>query len=301
MEFGNHAWGGEAKVVSAHVVGCVQKADRDPVQTASFAKASGMDKARRRCTKMHALNLISRHGRWNRKEGDEGVTHRVELGMDLSIYRHLIWDWNGTLLDDAWLCREIMNGQLRKRGLPTLSAERYEAIFDFPVEGYYRKVGFDWNKESFEEAGTEFIVEYEKRKTECRLQVGAKELLKRVESAGLSQAVLSAYSHGSLEKSLGHFGVRSHFKSVAGSRNHYAEGKVEHGLRMLQELHVSPSETLLIGDTTHDAEVAHAMGVGCVLIPCGHNSRDRLARCRAEVVNGLGELRIGVEGRKTSP
>lgn len=260
-----------------------------------------MDKARRRSSNMHGLNLIGRHGRWNRKEGDEGVSHRVELGMDLSIYRHLIWDWNGTLLDDAWLCRDIMNGQLRKRGLPTLSAERYEAIFDFPVEGYYRKVGFDWKKETFEEAGTEFIVEYEKRKTECRLQIGAKELLKRVESAGLSQAVLSAYSHGSLEAFLGHFGVRSHFKSVAGSRNHYAEGKVEHGLRMLQELHVSPSETLLIGDTTHDAEVARAMGVGCVLIPCGHNSRDRLARCRADVVNGLGDLRLGMEGRKTSP
>ncbi|HBZ85066.1 MAG TPA: HAD family hydrolase, partial [Verrucomicrobia subdivision 6 bacterium] len=29
------------------------------------------------------------------------------------------------------------------------------------MEGYYRKVGFDWKKESFEEAGTEFIVEYE--------------------------------------------------------------------------------------------------------------------------------------------
>jgi phosphoglycolate phosphatase len=221
--------------------------------------------------------------------------------MDLSVYRHLIWDWNGTLLDDAWLCRDIMNGQLRRRGLPRLSAERYEAIFDFPVEGYYRKVGFDWKKESFEDAGTEFIVEYEKRKKECRLQIGAKELLKHVESAGLSQAVLSAYSHGSLEAFLGHFGVRSHFKSVAGSRNHYAEGKVEHGLRMLQELHVSPSETLLIGDTTHDAEVAEAMGVECVLIPSGHNSRDRLDRCRTNVVNGLGELRLGVEGRKTSP
>ena len=218
--------------------------------------------------------------------------------MDLSVYRHLIWDWNGTLLDDAWLCRDIMNGQLRKRGLPALSAERYEAIFDFPVEGYYQKVGFDWKKESFEEAGTEFIVEYEKRKTECRLQIGAKELLKCVESAGLSQAVLSAYSHGFLETFLGHFGVRSHFRSVAGSRNHYAEGKVEDGLRMLQELHVSPSETLLIGDTTHDAEVARAMGVGCVLIPSGHNSRDRLDRCGVEVVAGLGDLALDLTKRK---
>ena len=145
---------------------------------------------------------------------------------------------------------------------------------------YYRKVGFDWRKESFEKAGTEFIVEYEKRKTECRLQIGAKDLLKRVESAGLSQAVLSAYSHESLEVFLGHFGVRGHFKSVAGSRNHYAEGKVEHGLKMLEELHVSPSETLLIGDTTHDAEVAQAMGVKCVLIPCGPKHKARYWSCR---------------------
>ena len=49
--------------------------------------------------------------------------------MNLPPYRHLIWDWNGTLLDDAWLCREIMNGQLRRRGLPELSTERYEEKF----------------------------------------------------------------------------------------------------------------------------------------------------------------------------
>lgn len=210
--------------------------------------------------------------------------------VKLKRYRHLIWDWNGTLLDDAWLCREIMNGQLRKRGLTTISQERYEAVFDFPVEKYYRTVGFDWKKETFAEAGTEFIVEYEKRKKECRLQIGAKELLQRVEQEGISQAVLSAYSHHTLEEFLGHFGVRGHFRSVAGNRDHYAAGKVEQGLEMLKELHVRPEETALIGDTTHDAEVARAMGVDCFLIPCGHNSRDRLERCGVPVVAGLGDL-----------
>ncbi|MCX6936070.1 MAG: HAD family hydrolase [Verrucomicrobia bacterium] len=212
--------------------------------------------------------------------------------MNLRKYRHVIWDWNGTLLDDAWLCREIMNGQLKKRGLPTISVERYEAVFDFPVENYYRKVGFDWRKESFAEAGTEFIVEYEKRKTECRLQIGAGDLLKQVAAAGISQAVLSAYSHTTLEDFLGHFRVREYFRSVAGGRDHYAEGKVGQGLQMLEDLHVQPSETVLIGDTTHDAEVAKAMGVECVLIPCGHNSRDRLERCGVAVLAGLGEFRL---------
>jgi len=218
--------------------------------------------------------------------------------MELRKYRHLIWDWNGTLLDDAWLCREIMNGQLRKRGLPVISRERYEAVFDFPVERYYRTVGFDWSKETFDEAGTEFIVEYEKRKRECRLQIGAKELLQKVEQAGISQAVLSAYSHSTLEEFLGHFGVRGHFRSVAGNRDHYAAGKVEQGLEMLRELHVSPKDTVLIGDTTHDAEVARAMGVDCVLIPCGHNSRERLERCGFPLIAGLGDFLAEVGGRK---
>lgn len=213
--------------------------------------------------------------------------------MKLSKYRHIIWDWNGTLLDDAWLCREIMNGQLRKRGLPVISRERYETVFDFPVERYYRTVGFDWAKESFAEAGTEFILEYEKRKKECRLQAGAKALLQRVEQMGISQAVLSAYAHPTLVEFLGHFGVQGHFRSVAGNRDHYAAGKVEQGLEMLEELHVRPQETVLIGDTTHDAEVARAMGVDCLLIPCGHNSRERLERCGFPLVAGLGDLLVG--------
>ena len=212
--------------------------------------------------------------------------------MELRKYRHLIWDWNGTLLDDAWLCREIMNQQLHRRGLPVLSAERYEEIFDFPVEKYYRAVGFDWSRESFQEAGTEFIVEYERRKQECTLQPGGKALLADLAAGGWSQAVLSAYSHHTLEEFLGHFGVRQHFRSVAGSRDHYAAGKVGHGLKMLEELHVSPRETLLIGDTTHDAEVARAMGIDCVLVPCGHNSRIRLAGCGVPVVENLGALHL---------
>ena len=210
--------------------------------------------------------------------------------MQLKRYRHLIWDWNGTLLDDAWLCRDIMNGQLRRRGLPQLSAERYEEIFDFPVEKYYRAVGFDWGRESFQEAGTEFIVEYEKRKKECYLQPGAKELLEKIAERGWSQAVLSAYSHAMLEEFLGHFGVRKHFREVAGSRDHYAAGKVEHGLKMLEKLHVTPRETLLIGDTTHDAEVAKAMGIDCVLVPAGHNSHARLAGCGVAMVETLAAL-----------
>jgi len=212
--------------------------------------------------------------------------------MRLQPYAHLIWDWNGTLLDDAWLCRDIMNGQLRRRELPELTTERYAEIFDFPVEKYYRAVGFDWSRESFQEAGTEFIVEYEKRKKECSLQPGAREFLAQIAAQGRSQAVLSAYSHATLEEFLADFEIRHHFRTVTGNRDHYAAGKVEQGLKMLEDLHVSPREALLIGDTTHDAEVAKAMGIDCVLIPCGHNSLVRLQACGVPIRKNLGEFHL---------
>ena len=47
--------------------------------------------------------------------------------------KHVIWDWNGTLLDDAVLCVEVMNVVLARRKLPPLTAERYADRFRFPV------------------------------------------------------------------------------------------------------------------------------------------------------------------------
>ena len=72
------------------------------------------------------------------------------MKMESSKYTHVIWDWNGTLLDDNWLCVEVMNTLLSSRNLPLLTLERYRDIFDFPVKNYYEKLGFNFKKESFE-------------------------------------------------------------------------------------------------------------------------------------------------------
>ena len=60
-------------------------------------------------------------------------------------YNHIIWDWNGTLLNDRWLCVEAINQALNKRNLPMLTEGKYKDVFSFPVEDYYKKVGFDFS------------------------------------------------------------------------------------------------------------------------------------------------------------
>ena len=101
-------------------------------------------------------------------------------------YEHVIWDWNGTLLDDAWLCVDIMNGLLSARGLSLLTPQRYAQVLTFPLADYYRELGFDFDREPFETLGAEFIREYERRRLECGLRGGALKVLGEVRAAGLS-------------------------------------------------------------------------------------------------------------------
>jgi len=206
------------------------------------------------------------------------------------MYRHVIWDWNGTLLDDAELCVSAMNGVLRRRGLPELTAERYAELFDFPVESYYRRLGFDWSRESFEEVGLEFMRTYEARRLECRLQPGALAALARFRARGARQHLISGYRQDTLEELVRHHGLREWFDDVIGASDVYARGKLDLGARWREARGADGGPRLVVGDTVHDAEMAAVLGADCVLLPCGHNSRRRLEACGARLAGSLDAL-----------
>ena len=210
--------------------------------------------------------------------------------MNLLDYHHIIWDWNGTLLDDAWLSVEVMNGMLYKRGLPCLTPARYQDLFDFPVIDYYRRLGFDFTKDPFDEVGTEFIVGYELRRNECRLQSGTEEVLQRIHKAGVEQSMLSAQKQATLDEVVTGFGIAHYFFRRRGIDDHFAAGKKEQGLWLMQELDSDPSKVLLVGDTTHDFDVAKAMGADCLLVASGHHSRKKLESCGVPVHESLSAL-----------
>jgi len=207
-------------------------------------------------------------------------------------YQHVIWDWNGTLFDDAWLCRQIMNGMLGRRNLPPLSAERYARIFDFPVKDYYRQAGWDFEREPFEKLSDEFIEEYERRKLECPLREGALETLSAVAGENIPQSIISASKQESVDEMVKWCKVEGLFVAVHGLDNHHAFGKVDIGLKWVSELNLPSNQILMVGDTVHDFEVAGAMGVDCVLIPSGHQDKGRLEATGAPVIDSFDELRL---------
>ncbi len=208
----------------------------------------------------------------------------------------MVWDWNGTLFDDTWLCVDVMNGVLSRRGMPTLSEERYREIFDFPVRDYYVRLGFDFDQETFEVVGTEFIENYESRREEGRLKQNAVALLGAIRSSGAEQSVLSAYQQTTLDELIAHFGLSEYFVRLVGLQNHYAHSKLDNGVRWIEELSHEPHDVLMIGDTVHDYDVATAMGVDCILLAGGHQSEERLRRCPVPVVESLADLQTRIHG-----
>ena len=142
-------------------------------------------------------------------------------------YRHIIWDWNGTLLDDAWLCVDVMNKLLKRREIPELDLNKYQEVFGFPIINYYKRLGFTFVEEPFEIPGTEFIVEYNKRWKETKLQQDALPALEKISKLNISQSMLSAQEQLQLNRFMDHFNLSQYFENISGLHNHYADGKLE--------------------------------------------------------------------------
>ena len=210
--------------------------------------------------------------------------------MRILKYKHIIWDWNGTLLDDAWLCVEIINSLLAKRQLPKISRDDYQQIFTFPVIEYYQKLGFDFSNEPFESISTEFIEEYKVRCNQCELRQGALRILNRIFQSRVTQSVLSASKQSDLSQTLTEFGLYQFFTAINGLDNHHASSKLEAGKAYIAKQNFHSTDVLMIGDTIHDVEVAEEIGVDCYLIPSGHQSHERLSTCGVQMINNLSEL-----------
>ena len=202
-------------------------------------------------------------------------------------YKHIIWDWNGTLLDDAWLFVDIMNGVLENRNMDTITVEKYRKIFRFPVEEYYKKLGFDLGKESFYESGLEFIRAYEKRRYEADLYPMVNSILSKLVSMDIHHSILSAQHQILLDDLTKYYNIRKYFTEINGLNDYYAHSKIDKGIEWIKKAGHNPQEVLFIGDTGHDFEVAQSLGTDCLLLSHGHYCHSRLIQTGAPVIREL--------------
>jgi phosphoglycolate phosphatase len=207
------------------------------------------------------------------------------------MYKYILWDWNGTLLNDAEVCVNVMNNMLSKRRMPLSDIDNYKKIFGFPVRKYYDQLGFDFNKELFEDVSIEFMDEYQQKSFSAELVKDAECVLKYCRQSGFTQLILSASQIDNLREQVKYFGILSYFDKLLGLDHIHATSKVEIGKTWLKETALNPKELLMIGDTLHDFETATGLGCDIILVADGHQNRERLEGLGVPIVDKISEIK----------
>ncbi|AKS43042.1 HAD family hydrolase [Wenzhouxiangella marina] len=197
----------------------------------------------------------------------------------------IVFDWNGTLLDDVDYCLSITNAMLQEFALPKLTRTRYRDIFTFPVQSYYQQLGFDFSRHPFPALATRWMQSYTADvATKVDLFHETETMIADLKRNGYRLAILTAAIESDVHELLAHHGIDEAFDEVYGLDHCEASSKVERGKQLYASMGLDPGRTLLIGDTDHDFEVGRALGAPTLLLADGHQSYERLQPLECKVL-----------------
>lgn len=204
---------------------------------------------------------------------------------------HIVWDWNGTLLDDNHAAISGVNTVCARYGRAPVTLDEWRVIFSRPlVRCYERLLGqslsvADW-------AGIEQLYHeaYRELLPSCRLAEGVPDLLHQWQAMGRSQSLLSMCFHADLVAMLAELGLVELFARVDGLRHDVGGGsKAGHLVQHLAALELNPTEVVLIGDVLDDAHAAAHVGAACVLVSSGMTARAGLEAAGVPVADSIPE------------
>ena len=209
-------------------------------------------------------------------------------------YTTIVWDWNGTLLDDAAICAECVNDMLRKRNMPPLDLDTYRSYVENPIIKAYEHI-FDLKVVTFDTIVKEFYESYPRYMEAALLVPGAKEILEFFKEKGCRQIIITAAHTPDVIEYLCKFGIKNYFDDVLGSDDLQGGSKISWALEYAKSESFSKGKTLVIGDTAHDAETAAAIGADCILFSGGHQCKERLEATGCPVVKNLLDIPALIE------
>jgi phosphoglycolate phosphatase-like HAD superfamily hydrolase len=201
---------------------------------------------------------------------------------------HLVWDWNGTLLDDLSLVVSSTNVAFASVDGPVVTADEHRRDFRRPVVDYYVGVlGRPVDEAEFARLDKIFHDSYRVGLTTCGLTADAQAAMGAW--AG-TQSLLSMWFHEELVPTIETYGLTPMFRRVDGLRGTVGgDLKASHLRRHLAELGIAGESVVLIGDSVDDAHAAASVGAACVLYTGGFTDPERLRAVGVPVAETLVE------------
>lgn len=205
-------------------------------------------------------------------------------------YEYIIWDWNGTLLDDTNASVDAVNDLFDSMKIDRIDIERYRECLDSPIYKFYEHF-MDINKVSMEYVIGKYYGYMESHFDEITLSAGARETVEKAKEKGIKQYIFSAAAKSDIIPILQREKIEMIFDGISAASDREIGSKLERGEKMIKDYSINRKKCVLIGDSVHDFKCAENMGVDCILLTCGHQDLPSLKLTGAKLCDCFEDIK----------
>ena len=199
------------------------------------------------------------------------------------IIKNVIFDWSGTLSDDLTPVYHASMLIFKKLGKKQISLEEYRHEFTLPYMNFWNKYFPKIKKENIDKLFSKFIYEVEKPK----LYKGVEKLIEKLHLKKKKMIIISSHPQKKLISEVKSYDFYNFFKEINGS----VHNKTEIILEILKRNNFNPSETIYVGDMTHDIDAGKKAGVTTVAVDWGYQLKEKLISKNPDyIVSNIADL-----------
>jgi phosphoglycolate phosphatase len=193
-----------------------------------------------------------------------------------SAYDVLVFDWDGTLVDSTAHIAEAILRAAADVGVAVPDRAQAAHVIGLGLAQALARVVPDLPRERIPEFSARYRVHFGGAEEAICLFAGAREALDALRARGVRMAIATGKTHAGLARSLARSGLQEHFEAVRCADRTQPKPHPAMLLELAQELATPVERMLMIGDTSHDLQMAASAGAGMVGVAFGAHSRAEL-------------------------
>lgn len=195
----------------------------------------------------------------------------------MSRYDLVVFDWDGTLMDSTRLIASCLQEACRDVGAPVPSESDALFVIGLNLADTLRRVtpGLDANGQR--QLAERYRHHFLAREHEAPLYAGVRDMLQELHASGKRLAVATGKARRGLERALDSTGLRAWFEATRCADEGFAKPHPDMLLMLLDITGVEPHRAVMVGDTTHDLELAANAGVDALAVCYGAHPGELLA------------------------
>jgi phosphoglycolate phosphatase len=195
----------------------------------------------------------------------------------MSAYDLIVFDWDGTLMDSTRVISKSLQSACGDIGIAVPSDSDALYVIGLGLVDTFRHVAPGLDEEGKRRLSERYRHHFLAREHEAPLYKGVLELLSDLHGRGRRLAVATGKARRGLERALDTTGLRPWFEATRCADEGFAKPHPDMLLMLLDITGVEPARAVMVGDTTHDLELAANAGIDAVAVSYGAHDEKLLA------------------------